>query len=152
MASWTEQALIGAPVEEVWELLSDPSRAPDWDEEVLEVTGPPVKIEKGSTFGMTARGPMGMKSSTTFKVEELEEMRELRMQCQRSGFYVHWVLTPARDDTFAELELGVKPIGGLASGATGVLHTKGYLRRTVHRTLDGLKRAIGRAPTERSGR
>ena len=152
MSSWTQQALIEAPVAEVWELLCDPARSPDWDADVLEVTGPPVKIEKGSTFGMTGRGPLGMKSSTTFKVEELEEMRELKMQCQKSGFYIHWLLTPAQDETFAELELGVETIPGLQSRAAGAMHTKGYLRRTVEKTLDALNRTIGRDPADRSRR
>jgi hypothetical protein len=49
MASWTQQALIEAPVGEVWETLCDPMRAPEWAEDVVEVTGEPVKIEKGST-------------------------------------------------------------------------------------------------------
>jgi len=31
MASWKQQALIQAPVEDVWELLCDPARGPDWD-------------------------------------------------------------------------------------------------------------------------
>ena len=33
---------------EVWETLCDPMQAPEWAEDVVEVTGEPVKIEKGS--------------------------------------------------------------------------------------------------------
>jgi hypothetical protein len=144
MSSWRQQALIEAGVEDVWEVLSNPARGPDWDSDVIEVTGLPVKIEKGSTFDMTGRGPLGIRATTTFKVEELEEMRELRMQCQKSGFYVHWLLTPAREDTFAELELGVEPIAGLQSRAAGAIHTKGYLRRTVDKTLEALRETLTR--------
>jgi uncharacterized protein YndB with AHSA1/START domain len=144
MASWKQQAMIDAPVEEVWEVLSDPERGPDWSEEVLAVTGAPSRIEKGSTFEVTSRGPLGLKDTTTFKVDQLEDMHEIRMQCQKYGFYSHWLLTPARGGTFTELELGVDPQPGIQRRAVGALHTKGYLRRTVDQTLDGLRRAIVR--------
>src|SRR5262249_13538039 len=76
MASWKHQAGIAAPVGEVWELLCDPERGPDWAEDVIAVTGAPVRIEKGSTFDVTSRGPLGLKGTTRFKVEAFEEMRE----------------------------------------------------------------------------
>ena len=145
MASWKQQALIEAPVEEVWELLSDPERGPDWSADVIAVTGAPTKIEQGSTYELTGRGPLGLKATTTFKVERLEDMHEIRMQCQKYGFYTHWLLTPARGGTFTELELGVDPQPGIETRTVGALHTKGYLRRTVDQTLDGLRRAVSRA-------
>ncbi len=36
MASWRQQALIEAPVEEVWRLVGDPGRYPEWAGEVIE--------------------------------------------------------------------------------------------------------------------
>jgi uncharacterized protein YndB with AHSA1/START domain len=147
MASWTQQALIEAPLEEVWDVLCDPARGPDWDEDVLAVTGAPAKIEKGSTFDVTARGPLGMKGTTAFKVEALEDMHELKMQCQLSGFYSHWLLTEAQGGTFTELELGVEELEAkraIPGRALGALHTKSFLRRTAEKTLDGLRRAVGR--------
>jgi uncharacterized protein YndB with AHSA1/START domain len=143
VASWKQQALIEAPVETVWEILVDPSRSPEWDEDVIEVTGAPVEIQVGSTFGVTARGRLGLKESTTFKVEELEDMHALKMKCQRSGYYVHWLLTPARGNTFTELELGVEPLPGLSGRAMAAMVTKGYLRRTVEKTIEALGQAIG---------
>jgi len=56
MVSWRQQTIIDAPVEEVWELLCEPGRSPEWSEDVIAVTGAPTKIEKGSTFTMTTRG------------------------------------------------------------------------------------------------
>jgi uncharacterized protein YndB with AHSA1/START domain len=146
MAAWKQQALVEAPVSEVWDLLSNPSRSSEWAEDVIEVTGAPVAIEKGSTFQMTGRGPLGLKATTPFKVEELEDMRELKMQCQVTGFYSHWLLTEAQGGTFTELELGVVPIDakrGVQGRAAAALHTKSYLRRTTEKTLDGLRRAVG---------
>lgn len=147
MASWRQQALIHAPVTDVWEILSDPNRGPDWDEDVIGVTGTPTKIERGSTFDVTSRGPLGLKGTTTFKVEEFKDLHEVKMKCEYSGFYAHWLLTPAQDGTFTEVELGierVKPQPRLSQRAVAALHTKSYLRREVEKLLDGLRRAVSR--------
>jgi uncharacterized protein YndB with AHSA1/START domain len=144
VSSWKQQALIEAPLESVWELLADPARYPEWASEVIEVTGAPSRIERGSTFDVTGGGPLGRTYTTTFRIEELEEMRTLKMQCQVSGFYSHWLLTEARGNTFAEVELGVEPKPGLRARVAEVTHTKRYLRRAVDQTLDSLRRAAGR--------
>ena len=147
MASWKQQALIEAPVAEVWDVLCDPERGPEWSEDVIAVTGAPTKVEKGSTFDITGRGPLGVKTTTRFRVEEFEDMHELKMKCQASGFYSHWLLTQAQDGTFAEVELGVEPIDSRPSfrgKAAAVLHTKSYLRRQVEKLLDGLRAAVTR--------
>jgi uncharacterized protein YndB with AHSA1/START domain len=147
MASWRQQTMIDAPVEEVWELLCDPARSPEWSEDVIAVTGAPTKIEKGSTVTMTTRGPLGVKATTPFTVEELTEMRELKMKCQVSGFYSRWLLTEAQGGTFAELELGVEPIEqrrGARTRVAAALHTKGFLRRHVEKLLDALRHTVTR--------
>jgi Polyketide cyclase / dehydrase and lipid transport len=145
MASWRQQALIEAPVADVWDILIDPTRGPDWDEDTIAVTGAPAKIEKGSTFDVTGRGPLHMKATTTFRVEELDDMHELKMKCQVSGFYAHWLLTPAQNGTFTQVELGIEPLEtkpSLRGKAAAALHTKSFLRRQVEKLLDGLRRAV----------
>ena len=146
MSSWKQQALIEAPVAEVWEILSDPARGPDWDEDLMAVTGAPTKIEKGSTFDVTGRGPLGMKATTRFRVEQLDDMHELKLKCQMSGFYAHWLLTPAQNGTFTEVELGIEPLEApsVRARVAAALHTKSYLRREVEKLLDGLRRAVSR--------
>jgi hypothetical protein len=144
MASWRQQALIAAPVEEVWGLLTDWNEYPEWNSDVIEVTGPPAALERGSTFDMKTRGPLGLKATTPYRVEEFQEMREMKIQCQVSGFYVHYLLTEARGSSFTEVELGVEPKQGLQARATAAMHTKGYLRRAVEQTIDNLRNAVGR--------
>ena len=146
MSSWKQQALIEAPVAEVWDVLSDPARGPDWDEDLMAVTGAPTKIEKGSTFDVTGRGPLGMKATTRFRVEQLDDMHELKLKCQMSGFYAHWLLTPAQSGTFTEVELGIEPLEApsVRARVAAALHTKSYLRREVEKLLDGLERAVSR--------
>lgn len=144
MASWRQQALIEAPVERVWALLEDPARFPQWNDSV-RVTGVPTHIEKGSEFEIRGRGPLHLPTATTFRVEELEEMREIKLRCQTSGFYSRWLLTEAQGNTFAEVEMGVEPLSaGLAARAMSTIHTKGYLRRTADASLDGMRRELAR--------
>jgi uncharacterized protein YndB with AHSA1/START domain len=142
MASCRKQTLIEAPVEKVWELLTDPARGPDWNPDLLEITGAPVEIRKGSTFEATGRGPLGLKSTSAFKVEELDDLHEIRMRCQKSGYYVQWLLTPAQGNTFTELELGVQPLPGIQGRAMGAPFTTGFLRRTAEKTVEALERAF----------
>lgn len=140
MAHFSQQALVEAPVERVWALLTDPSRYPEWAADSLDTTGYPTKIEKGSTFEQTTPGPFGREDKTTFEVTELEGLHEIKLQCQTSGYYSHWKLTEAQGQTFADVELGVEPIG-IQGQMARVLFSKRMLRQVTADSLDGLKRA-----------
>ncbi len=59
MATWKQQAQIDAPVERIWALLADPETYAEWAGDVVEVTGAPTRIEKGSSFQQTSPGPIG---------------------------------------------------------------------------------------------
>jgi len=131
-------------VEQVWDLIADPNRFPEWGG-ALEVTGVPTQIEKGSTFRQVSRGPLGIKATTTFEVEELDEaMREIRLRCQTSGFYSHWLLTDVRGETFADVEMGIEA-SSLSERANSIAHTKGFLRRMANEGLDSIRRLLTRA-------
>ena len=144
MSSVKERALIEAPVSAVWALLDDPARYSEWNEDTIAVTGAPTKIERGSSFKMTTRSRFGRTPTTRFVVEELDDLHEIKLRCQTSGFYSHWLLTEARGQTFAQLELGVEPVPGLTGMLTGAMHTKSYLRRSAETAVTGLRRALER--------
>ena len=140
MATWKQQAQIDAPVERIWALLADPETYAEWAGDVVDVTGAPTRIEKGSSFQQTSPGPIGGEQTTTFVVEELEDLREIKLRCQASGYYSHWRLTEAQGGTFTEVQLGVEPIG-LHGQVARVLMTKRALRRVTEESLDGIRRA-----------
>jgi hypothetical protein len=58
-----------------------------------------------------------------------------------SGYYLHWLLTEAGDDTFAEVEVGMDPkhIGYRAVDATV---GKRWYRNIVEDTLERLRSVI----------
>lgn len=149
MAVWKQQALIEAPVEDVWRLLQDPQSYAQWNQEIVEVTGAPTKIEKGATFDLTGPSPMGKKMTTTFKVEEFDELHEIKLRCQTSGYYSRWLLTDARGSTFADVEMGVEPVSGIQGRVAGAMHTKRYLRAALDQTIDAIRRALRAARDER---
>ena len=74
---------------------------------MIEVTGL-ATLEEGATYEQETRTPMG-NSTTTFVVDDLSELREIKLRCLTSGYYSHWLLTEARGETFAEVEIGMDP-------------------------------------------
>ena len=139
MAAWRQQAVIDAPAYSVWSLVGDPSRYPEWAADVVEVTGL-AEVAERQTFEHTQRMPLFGDDTTTFEIEKLEDMREIRLRCRTSGYYSHWILTPAQDSTFLEVEIGVEPLAPqfrLYFGALG----KRYFRRVTEESIDGVRRA-----------
>jgi uncharacterized protein YndB with AHSA1/START domain len=150
MPSWRQQAVLEAPPAAVWELIADPNRFPEWwGANALAVTGP-ATIELGSEFEQTSPAPIGRSTvTTTYKVEAFDELQEVRMRCQRSGWYSHWWLTEARGSTFVDVEVGIEPTAiqhRLLSAALG----KRPFREAAVEALDGLREALAYERTERS--
>jgi hypothetical protein len=110
VSSLRRQALIEAPVDAVWALVGDPTRYPEWAAGVLEVTGL-ATVEEGEQFRQRGRTPFGTTATTSFLIENLDDMHEIRLRCMDSGLYSHWQLTEARGATFADVEVGMLPQG-----------------------------------------
>lgn len=140
MGCWHEQALIDAPVEDVWRLVGDPRRYPEWvGSEVAEVTGLPT-VEKGAKYEQVSRSPLG-KSRTIFEIDELDDLHEIRLRCTKSGWYSSWKLTEAGGSTFADVEIGMDPIAAPYRAIDKVTGKRWY-RRVANASIDGIKRAL----------
>jgi len=109
MSAFREQHLIEAPVDAVWDLVGDPRRYPEWAGSVVDVTGLEAAVE-GAEYRQTMKTPFG-KDTTDFVIEQLDDMREIRLRCLKSGYYSRWLLTQAGEDTFCEVEVGMRPDG-----------------------------------------
>jgi hypothetical protein len=147
MASWRQQALIEAPVADVWALVGDPARYPEWAAEVVEVTGL-ATIDRGSTFQQMTKTPLG-KHETTFEIEELDEMREIKLRCTASGYYSRWLLTEAQDSTFLDVEIGAEPTALRYRAANAAFGGKRYFRRIADGAIDGVRAIAERAQRSR---
>jgi uncharacterized protein YndB with AHSA1/START domain len=146
MTSIKRQAVIDAPVEEVWSLVGDPRRHPEWFPRVVEVNG--QRFEEGQPYAQVTKQGRGT-IETDFVIERLENMREIRFACQQTGMYAHWLLTDAQGDTFVDVEMGMQPRSTGDKVFDAVLGRL-YFRRWLDQSLDALRGRL--AKTRSRGR
>jgi len=143
VSEYRHQALIAAPIERVWELVGNPARHPEWFPRVVEVRGD--SFRPGDAFVQLTRTPAGTVGTTTLEIDKLEDMRELSFHCRDTGTFVHWRLTPAREDTFVEAEFGMEPTG-LVYRVFDATAGRMYFRRWLDQSLDALSAKVGEPP------
>ena len=140
MGSYRQQTLIEAPVETVWAQVGDPNTYPEWAGETVEVKGLNA-VESGARYEQTQKPPFGPPHATEFVVDAFEEMREISVRCTVSGWYLHWLLTEAGQDTFAEVEVGMDPTHLGYRAVDGTVGKRWY-RRTAENTLEQLRKTL----------
>lgn len=140
MGAYRQQTLIEAPVEAVWREVGDPNRYPEWAGDFVEVAGL-EQVEEGARFQQTVRTPFGKHATTQFVVDQFDDMREIQVRCLMSGYYLHWLLTEAGKDTFAEIEIGMDPERWGDRAFDKTLGKRWY-RRVVEDTLDRLRAVV----------
>ena len=115
--------------------------------DVLEVTGAPTRIEKGSTF--EHHRPRAPAAEGHDDLQGRGARRPARDQAALpgSGFYSHWLLTEAQGRPSPRSSSASSR--SACTDAWRALHTKSYLRQVTEKLLDGLRRA---ASGERRGR
>ena len=147
MSAHRQQAHLDAPLEAAWNLVATPSRYPTWWPRVVEVQG--ESFEEGEEYVQVVRSPVGTDQSN-FLIERRDELREIRMSCQKTGTYAHWWLTAAQDGTFVELEMGIEPrrIGDRVFDAT---LGRRYFRNWSEQSLDALRTVARSDPAITSG-
>ena len=141
MSVCRSQALINATPSQIWDLVGDPRRHPEWWPRVIEVRG--ERFDEGSNFAQVTRTPTG-RVETTMEVERLEDLREIHMRCTDTGTYAHWLLTEAQGDTFVDVEFGMDPLGfgnAIFDAAFGKL----YFRRWLSQSLEALEEVATQA-------
>jgi predicted RecB family nuclease len=144
MSACRRQAMIEAPVDSIWDLIGDPTRHPEWWPRMIEVDG--ERFEQGDEYVLVSRGPVG-KGTTQFLVERLDELREIRIKCQVSGTYAHWLLTEARGGTFVDLEMGIQP-KALPFKVFDKTMAPRYFRRWAEQSIEALGEAASGGDAE----
>ncbi len=140
MSKIRRQAVIEAPVHSVWELVGDPNRHPEWYPRVVEVNG--ERFEEGDQYAQVTRDPIRT-VKTDFMIERMENMHEIRMVCQDTGMYAHWLMTDAQGGTFVDVEMGMEPRTAGTRVFDAVLGRM-YFRRWLDQSLEALGRAARR--------
>jgi uncharacterized protein YndB with AHSA1/START domain len=140
MSEYRQQAHLDAPLESVWTLVASPMRYPEWWPKVIEVHG--ERFEEGDEYAQVTKDPTG-KVESTFLLERLNDLREIRMSCQLTGSYAHWFLTEAQGGTFVHLEMGMLP-KRFGDRLFDIAMGRRYFRRWSEQSLDALKEAARR--------
>jgi uncharacterized protein YndB with AHSA1/START domain len=102
------QALVDSPISTVWGLVGDPRRYPEWLPRVFEVQG--ERFDEGAEFVQVSRQPLFGHTEAHFLVDQMDDLREIRMHCTMSGMFVHWQLTEAQGGTFLNAAFGMDPL------------------------------------------
>jgi uncharacterized protein YndB with AHSA1/START domain len=139
VSEYRRQTLIEAPIERVWELVGNPARHPEWFPRVVEVRG--ASFRPGDAFVQLTRTPAGTIGETTLEIDRLEDLRELSFHCRDTGTYTHWLLTPAREDTFVDAEFGMEP-SGLVYRMFDATAGRMYFRRWLDQSVEALARKV----------
>jgi uncharacterized protein YndB with AHSA1/START domain len=140
MSVCRSQALISASPSRVWDLLGDPRRHPEWWPRVVEVRG--ERFDEGSNYAQVTRDPTGQ-SETFWRVERLEDLREIRMRCTQTGTYARWLLTEAQGNTFVDVEFGMDPTG-VRYRIFDLTVGRPYFRRWLDQSLAALEEVAAR--------
>lgn len=133
------QAFIDAPIEDVWALLSDVNRHPEWWPKVIDVEC--EGIEQGCTYRAVMKAPIGTQEMT-INVEELTECEHLTIRCIDTGTYVNMALTEAQGGTFLDAEAGMDP-QNVVQRTFDTVAGKRYFRSWMVQTCEALQRVAG---------
>jgi uncharacterized protein YndB with AHSA1/START domain len=107
--SYRHQALIDVPAGDVWEVVSDPRTHPEWWPDVVRVEAP-EEVAQGDEYMHSGKVmPFLDALDSVWVVERFEELKEAQFRCTMSGSYARFQLTPAQDQTYVELEIGMDP-------------------------------------------
>lgn len=133
--------MIDAPVTDVWSLVGDPRRHPEWFPRVVEVNG--QRIDEGAQYAQVTRSARGT-VETDFLIERLDDLHEIRFACQQTGMYAHWLLTDAQGGTFVDVEMGMQP-KSTGDKVFDAVFGRAYFRRWLDQSLDALRRRFARS-------
>ena len=132
-----QQGFVEAPVEVVWDLISDVERHPEWWPRVIEVQC--EGLEEGCTYRQLTQTPMG-KDEMHLLIENSDDLRNLRIRCLNTGTFVDFGITGAQNGTFVDGEMGMDP-QNLRSRLIDVTVGRRYFSQWLEATLEALEAA-----------
>jgi hypothetical protein len=137
-----QQVLIEAPVDLVWDLVSDPNRHAEWWPTVVDSEC--ENLREGCRFRAVVKSPWGTSQEHDFTVERLDECREVLIRCN-IGTYTRFLLTEARGSTFVDAEFGIDT-EKLGMQAFNLVAGRRVLRRWLEQSIQALANAARGQP------
>jgi hypothetical protein len=123
--------------------VSDPATHPDWWPDVVAVRVE-EPLEEGGEYVRVSE-PMRFIDDveSVWVAERMEHLKEVRFRCTLTGSYASFALTPARDETFVEVETGIHPTNLKFQLLSAV--SRSYWKRWLRDVLDALPKELERA-------
>lgn len=140
MSLCRHQGFIDAPVDVVWDLISDIEHHPEWWPRVVEVE---VNGDaEGDSYRQVTQTPVG-KNEMQLLIESREELRNLRIRCLNTGTFLRFEMTDAHGGTFVDGEMGMEP-HGLKARLFDAAAGRRYFRDWISATFKALDQAAKR--------
>jgi hypothetical protein len=100
------------------------------------------RFDLGDEYVQVTRA-MGSSATTNFLVERREDLREIKLSCQKTGTYSHWLMTEARGGTFLDVEFGMQK--RLQDRLFDATMGGRFFRRWIERSIESLRLAAAPA-------
>lgn len=137
-----QQTHIDAEPNEIWELVGDPNRHPEWWPDVIEVEC--ADLSEGCRYRAVVKGFIRA-SEHELLIERLEDCEEVSIHCEGTGVTTRFLLTEAQGGTFVEGYFSVEP-NSLGATVVAGLSGRRVMRSWLERSLENLKRVAERSP------
>jgi hypothetical protein len=137
MSACRLQAQVDVPPDQLWELIGNVERHPEWWPRVVGVQC--EGLEQGCSYRQVLKSPMGV-VETDVSVERLDDCRELTLRCLDTGTYAHWLLAEAQGGTFIDVEFGLDP-KTTKTRVFDLVAGRRYFRHWLQDSIDALRRA-----------
>jgi hypothetical protein len=137
-ATYRHQALIDAPVEDVWAVLSDPRTHPEWWPDVVDVRIDEPLVEGGEFLRSSKPLPFLKAMESVWVAERLEDLKEASFRCNMTGTWARFSLTPAQGQTFVEAESGMDP----TKWRYRVMNNAFFLKDWIVKVVDALPKEV----------
>jgi len=135
--SSTQQVHIDAAPEEIWGLVGDPNRHPEWWPEMLEVEC--ADLNEGCRYRGVVKGPFRAEEHE-LTIERLEGCQEVSIFCEGTGVTTRFALIDAQGGTFVEGHFSIEP-NSIGIKVVAAVTGRRYLRSWLEQSLQNLKRA-----------
>jgi uncharacterized protein YndB with AHSA1/START domain len=146
--SSSRQAFIKAPASEVFDLLADPDRQPEWwpSTQVFECQG--EKFEEGCKIRSVSSRPWPMAElETTLELTKLVPGKEVLIQCLDTGTFTRAVITDAQGGVFLECEAGNDP-KNISMRVMDATIGKRLFARWVDHAVDKIQQVAEKTPAK----